>query len=398
MYTNLRNNLFLAGIIITFSFIILTIIHIQKDTTILNTIWNVSLIKPQFSDIRTITAYNETIALGENPYLNNIADPYNRVMNYPPFWAYFAKLTNISHSNAIFFGFFNIILLYIGFLFWSFKINNKIGISILLIICFFSPSTLLLMERGNIDMIVFFLISIGILSSNIHIFNTLILLAAFVKVFPIFSIFSNINSKKNWISIFITLFIFSIYIFAHIQDIKLMKEGTPQPTGFAYGINIIWMIIKEKFNNEIYLFFKYFSYIYVVILIFIFYKIRNINSLKITCTNETTFISFKVGAIIYITTFLLNNNWDYRLVFLIFSIPQLYTWFNSKDINIYIRILSAISIFLIVHTMWYLKINLFFSINVFIDEIFNWLLFTFLFLLLILPKKQEVSEINNETK
>ncbi|MCT7484800.1 hypothetical protein [Aliarcobacter cryaerophilus] len=177
-----------------------------------------------------------------------------------------------------------------------------------------------------------------------------------------------------------------------------MKEGTPQPTGFAYGINIIWMIIKEKFNNEIYLFFKYFSYIYVVILIFIFYKIRNINSLKITCTNETTFISFKVGAIIYITTFLLNNNWDYRLVFLIFSIPQLYTWFNSKDINIYIRILSAISIFLIVHTMWYLKINLFFSINVFIDEIFNWLLFTFLFLLLILPKKQEVSEINNETK
>lgn len=105
MYTNLRNNLFLAGIIITFSFIILTIIHIQKDTTILNTIWNVSLIKPQFSDIRTITAYNETIALGENPYLNNIADPYNRVMNYPPFWAYFAKLTNISHSNANFFGF-----------------------------------------------------------------------------------------------------------------------------------------------------------------------------------------------------------------------------------------------------------------------------------------------------
>lgn len=157
------------------------------------------------------------------------------------------------------------------------------------------------------------------------------------------------------------------------------------------------MIIKEKFNNNVYLIFKYSSYLYVIILMIISYKFRNINSLKISFNNDTTFISFKIGAIIYITTFLLNNNWDYRLVFLIFTVPQLYTWVISKTLNTYARWGALISLLLIIHTMWYLKINLFFSLNVFLDEILNWLLFTLLFLLLTLPNKQETELLLNES-
>lgn len=170
MYMNLKNNLFLLAMTTILTIIVLVFIYTTGDTGVLNEIWNVSLIKPQFIDIRSITAYNETINLGENPYINNIADPYNTKMSYPPFWAYFAQFTGLSHTNAMLFGFFNIALLYIGFLLWSFKINNKIGISILLFICFFSPSTVLLMERGNIDMIIFFLLSCAILSNNIYIY------------------------------------------------------------------------------------------------------------------------------------------------------------------------------------------------------------------------------------
>lgn len=233
MYINLKNNLFLLGITILISIIVLAIIYTTGNTTVLNKIWNVSLVQPQFIDIRSITAYNETIELGGNPYINNIADPYNTKMSYPPFWAYFAEITGISHANAILFGSFNIILLYIGFLFWSFKINNKIGISILLIICFFSPSTVLLMERGNIDMIVFFLLSCAILYNNIYIFNTLILLSALIKVFPIFTIFSTKNLKQNWINICLILFMFLIYVLLNIQDFQLMKEGIPPTNCFC---------------------------------------------------------------------------------------------------------------------------------------------------------------------
>lgn len=226
----------------------------------------------------------------------------------------------------------------------------------------------------------------------------MILLSAVVKIFPIFAILAAKNLKENWISICLILLIFLIYILVNIQDIKLMKAGIPQPTAFAYGIDIIWMFIKDKFNNNVYLIFKYFSYFYVIILIFISYKVRNINSLKISFTNDTTFISFKVGAIIYITTFLINNNWDYRLVFLIFTIPQLYTWVISKTLNIYIRNGALISLLLIIHTMWYLKINLFYSFNMYFDEISNWLLFTLLFLLFTVSKEQDTKVIIHETK
>jgi uncharacterized membrane protein len=38
-----------------------------------------------------------------------------------------------------------------------------------------------------------------------------------------------------------------------------------------------------------------------------------------------------MGASIYVGTFLLGNNWDYRLAFLIFVIPQLSQWFYLEN-------------------------------------------------------------------
>jgi hypothetical protein len=38
-----------------------------------------------------------------------------------------------------------------------------------------------------------------------------------------------------------------------------------------------------------------------------------------------------MGASIYIGTFMLGNNWDYRLAFLIFVIPQLAEWFRTPS-------------------------------------------------------------------
>ena len=56
--------------------------------------------KPYFADIRTITGYNETLLLGYDPFFNHIGDPWNRPMNYPPIWIFFASFFNFNHDIA----------------------------------------------------------------------------------------------------------------------------------------------------------------------------------------------------------------------------------------------------------------------------------------------------------
>ena len=47
-------------------------------------------------------------------------------------------------------------------------------------------------------------------------------------------------------------------------------------------------------------------------------------------SSERNLAAFRMGASIYIGTFLLGNNWDYRLAFLVLVLPQLLEWTRSS--------------------------------------------------------------------
>jgi hypothetical protein len=114
--------------------------------------------------------------------------------------------------------------------------------------------------------------------------------------------------------------------------------------------------------------------------------VRDPNAL--TTLHERNLSAFRMGASIYVGTFLLGNNWDYRLAFLVFVIPQLAEWLRLKNkLQKAIVIVTVISILL---SAWHfvLKFDLPFiplkdpvNRNFIIDEFINWLLvpgFTYL--------------------
>jgi len=124
----------------------------------------------------------------------------------------------------------------------------------------------------------------------------------------------------------------------------------------------------------------------------------------LTTAHERNLAAFRMGASIYVGTFLLGNNWDYRLAFLVLVIPQLSHWFsleNKKHRSIVIGMIIAILI-----SCWHfmLKVDLPFlplkdprNRNFVFDEIINWLLvpgFTYL-LVLSLPVwlKQDLQKV-----
>lgn len=374
-------NLLLLGILFGVNILFLAFGY---DTT-LHKIWNIPTMHPCFADIRTITGVNKTLSQGLDPLITNPGDPWHRTMNYPRIWQYIAVFFNLDQNFGIYFGIINIFLYIIGFLLFSSRLLLSKKMAMLLIITFLSPASILAMERGNIDIIMFFLISISIYYILIPIlFTFFILLAAILKIFPIFGVVGLLRCPKKIFFLYFApiVLIFITYFIINIDDIILIKQGTPQAIALSYGMNIPWMATQKLLGGIAGTIVKYTTYSYLsALIIFIYIKVKkNINTLSLI---DTTYIdAFRIGSAIYIGTFLLSNNWDYRLIFLIFTIPQLIFWAKSEIKAI--RLIAIVSIFCTLFTMWYLDLyRIIGKVAWAGDELSNWVLFSLLLFLFV---------------
>jgi hypothetical protein len=116
---------------------------------------------------------------------------------------------------------------------------------------------------------------------------------------------------------------------------------------------------------------------------------------------ERNFAAFRMGAAIYVGTFLLGNNWDYRLAFLVLLIPQLMEWTRSSHKTY--RLFAILSMTLILVSCWHLWIVeiplIFNSVEdskkfwIVLDEAANWVLFASLAYLLFVSVPVWVKEM-----
>ena len=133
--------------------------------------------------------------------------------------------------------------------------------------------------------------------------------------------------------------------------------------------------------------------------------------LPINAAYERNLAAFRIGSSIYVGTFLLGNNWDYRLAFLVLVIPQLTEWVqldNKKQrlavIGVIIAVLISCWHFMLTIDPLFLPLKDPIKRNFIFDEFVNWLLvpgFTYLLLAsapdwvkdqfsFLLPKKNSV--------
>lgn len=338
--------------------LVVLMIAIFGSDKILHLFWNIPTMHPVFADIRTITGANATLSQGLDPLVSNPGDPWGRTMNYPRIWQHMAEVFNFNQSTSIYFGFVNLVLYLCGFLLFSSRLYLSKAMVFILFIALLSPASVLGMERGNIDIVIFFLMSLSLLYvSSTILFSGIILFASFLKIFPIFAIVGLLKeSKKSFIKAsLISMLILIGYVIFNIQDIILIKNGTPQPTGLSYGMNVSWMRISELLGNNAGMFVRVLTYVYIAVLFVSIYKYLQKYQVISSKIDKTYIDAFRVGSAIYIATFILNNNYDYRLIFLIFTIPQLVLWVKSKvKILKFIAVLSIISI---IDTMWSLDLR-----------------------------------------
>lgn len=310
---------------------------------------NIPAVIPPFSDLDSITKTLLSKNFGFNVYLENPYDPAHGVYMYPSIWLNIFDFLNL--YNLTYFKIFNFIIILIYFFVIQdiYLRNTQKKSKFILIIFFFSTTNFLILERLNIEIIIFSLIYFTIISRNYILKSIFFLIALAGKVFPIFSIFVFIANKGFF---YLILFLSILYLFFIKEEIYFMSTNMIEYARiFAYGSGSISKAIYY-YSREYDLFINDENYIYLKSIIIFLFSIIAIILLKINFKFGEKLLEknislddslFLAGGGIYLGTFIFSANVDYRLVFLLLTFSFILKINNSLIKKIYI--ISCLIIF-----------------------------------------------------
>lgn len=188
------------------------------------------------------------------------------------------------------------------------------------------------------------------------------------------------ESKRDFFILFVVaLGIFGLYIALTLEDVLQICRVTPRVTHISYGMNVLWMSVKS-WNEQVGSIVAVLSF-FVAVLVILSGLILKLGNYVSTGSRGTTFIdAFRIGASIYLGIFIFGNSWDYRLMFLIFTIPQLVVW--KRRAETWLSRLAKVTLGAIIFACWFYVISRVMSelslsqdVIVVIDELSLWVVF-----------------------
>ncbi|MEJ7828303.1 MAG: hypothetical protein WKF91_08915 [Segetibacter sp.] len=289
--------------------------------------------QPYFVDLKILLCGIDAIRDNINPYEINCDNtiPY---FNYPITWGFLAPLPFITVPNVLYIGICLALCFFTSLYFFIGKINFLEAI--IYSFLFISPAVMLGPERGNSDLIIFLLLLIPILKTAFQrLFPIIILFCSLLKLFPIAAIMGIFhrarNNTKNALIIFLSVgLMFLFYIILMRDNILMVSKKTPRPyRDFSYGLGGIPSIFIDHFPSE-----KTSIYILLPVLMILGFFLFHILTIKqwrtLKFSEDKYGLSYIAGSSIFVTTCLIGHNWEYRLIFLLFAIPQILKWILEK--------------------------------------------------------------------
>ena len=366
-------------------------------------LWRVPVMHPQFADFRLIPGSAESFRRGFEPTRRNPGDPTGRIFNYPAFWRLFFY-TGITQNDTVW-----IVLVMLGLFFVSvflFPQDLTILGSLAMLFVIFSPAAMLLYERGNVDIFVFFLCAVIVLSMDYspYLTSLFLIFATVVKLYPFFGVAVLFKgSKSEFIKLSLVCFgALVAYVYITSKSVSASWNLTQRGNDISYGATVIF----QRYG-------QYFSSLFGVlptspllkygfmVLAFTLVAIAGIFGLasheRLTSSSARNLAAFRMGASIYVGTFLLGNNWDYRLAFLIFIMPQILQWSGPTTNKLFKKEAIAVLILTLLSCwhfiLWYEpRLSSGRELIFIIDEFINWTLLVKLSYLLLASTPAWVKE------
>jgi hypothetical protein len=316
-------------------------------------------LNPTFFDLRTVIVALKCARLGENAVAIDSTckpDPIVSMIGYPRPWVIFSPL-GLDEQYTFVIG----VLLGLLFYLFTLKIIGRLNFYEALIysLIFCSPPVMLLIERGNVDIIVYLFLSLSLIilsEANKLIERSvaylLIVLSGFLKLFPIFGLAIIFKERRKvfWFLIVSLATPFLVYYLTNLEQLKAIAKFQVTPFRFYYGYESL-LIYFSEFLSSPYLFSSKRNIVQLIIFIFIglflafilskilinifqelkFWLTHDFNSEQILQPETQYLDGYRLGCSLFIGTFVLGTTYAYKLTFLLFAIPQMLAWIKSKN-------------------------------------------------------------------
>lgn len=264
-----------------------------------------------FLDLRTVQGALASLDLGLDPRLLNPGDVQGRPMNYPLIWLALAELCGLRGETAFLLfggGMVALFLCCAGDLLRRYR-------SLFLLAALLSNAPLLLIERGNNDLLVFVLLY-GLATVRWWAGGLVFLPAAVVfKLYPVFALLAvALRRPPGYFLCALLLAGGALALLA--GELALIGQATPRSVGMSYGWpGTLAMTRSSPFAGMV------FSLLLVLLAAATGYVVTRRGPAP--AGDPGTDALFLVGASVYCGSYLVAANWDYRLAMLIFCVPAL---------------------------------------------------------------------------
>lgn len=290
-------------------------------------LWNIPVLAPGFADARAVTSGAESWRAGHDPLVANPADPWHRVLNYPRVWQLAARL-GLAQRHTVPVSLAMIAAFVLGLVLLVDRIDRIAAL--LMAAAIFSPAVMLGIERANICLLIFFLCAGALfaLRRSPPAAAALLTVAGLLKYYPFLGLACLVRvPRRRFLRVAgASALVGAVYLALTWRDVLLVLKGIDRGTFVSYGVGVGWMAAREAgAARGTVVAIAAASALLLAGVVLLTARAWRVAPAQAT-VQSAHLDGFRLGAAIYAGTFLLGNNWDYRLMFTLFCVPQLAEW------------------------------------------------------------------------
>jgi hypothetical protein len=276
---------------------------------------NVPSMRPPFADLRSITSGVRTLQQGGDPLIENKLDPQHRPMNYPRVWLYLFSGLGIRDANVPIVGV-TFCVLYLVCMSWLIIQCTSILGMLTLLVAGLSLAPLLALERGNTDLFIFCLVFLGCVTSNKYLRPGALFVAAVLKIFPFGAMIVESlcgRIKTRFVHLALTALAIAIVV-SQWHDLRGIQASTPVSPTLSFG-----MLSLQA--QAPYLSGQLLAWSFALAVVIAGTAWRKRPKLDEAVLDSRAGEMFTIFGAVYVFTFAVGSNWNYRLIFLVPTLP-----------------------------------------------------------------------------
>jgi Glycosyltransferase family 87 len=281
-----------------------------------------------FADLRSLTSAWDCQRHGIQAFPHNPCDPFHRPANYPRLWTSLWHL-GLGQSATVPIG------VAIGVVFYLAALAAAgplaLGEGAVYGAALLAPATLLGVERGNVDLLMFALVVLAVLAVRRSPWAAAvpIALAGVLKIYPAFGLALLLRRRPRWPAAAAGAVVLLAYALATLNDIRTLRTVIPRAVVNSYGAGVVVLALHvaniswaQSAAEVRYLRVAVIALGLLLALALLLFRHGGTGPE----TDEWRLDAFWAGASVYAGSYVFGNNFDYRLAFLVLCVPQLCTW------------------------------------------------------------------------